>query len=525
MENQVHQFVDSKPALVTQCNETIEFLADMLLARLRSKVEGTIEQHLRNPKLIDNVLSQIYQVREIMTPKECNCHDELEQLANKLQQTRDELEQNLEQARTDLLHVVSATEAEIRHDMRQGPTVTKSGTNGRSMTTSEHAGITLSPSEREEQDYYDWCNALDDWERSHQAETAANNIPKFKREILGISLSISCTKIDLQGMYNAIATTMAGYGLPIRKLSWLKPGHTALPEITPLSDNTLALISSTLYLKLGELIPNDHSKLRPVYKSFTKSMDGYACLFGVMRLYCDYLQDLPPTWGPDWNTDMSAYTYMAELDSIIQERARQHIFPSRFQIAAEVLQQATRVPRYAVMASAYMSQLLQHCQDQRSTPATFDMEQLLLSLEANTSKNTDSNMTPVPHSNPSIFKFQQRPRFEHKNKKQCKACKRWGHCIEDNTCHASAQWHFCKEFSEQDSDKARRNAKAYAIANNKTTVKHLQAKFPEAFEDKMTEEEMDDARCTLAQGFVIMSEVDMYEGGPTLPAADNTTQN
>jgi hypothetical protein len=310
-------------------------------------------------------------------------------------------------------------------------------------------------------------------------------------------------------------------------LAWLKPGHTTLPETTPLSDNAIMLISSTLYLKLGELIPNDHTKLRPVYKSFTKSMDGYACLFGIMRLYCDYLQDLPPTWGPEWTIDMSAYTYMAELDSVIQERARQHIFPSRFQIAAEVLQQATRVPRYAVMASAYMSQLIQHCQDQRSTPSTFDMEQLLLSLEANTSRNqpTGGYDMPQSHPNPAIFKFQQRPRFEHKNKKQCKACKRWGHCIEDNTCHASAQWQFCKEFSEQDADKARRNAKAYAIANNKTTVKHLQAKFPEAFEDKTTEEEMDDMRCTLAQGFVIMSEADIGSDGPTNPAADTTSQN
>jgi hypothetical protein len=81
--------------------------------------------------------------------------------------------------------------------------------------------------------------------------------------------------------------------------------------------------------------------------------------------------------------------------------------------------------------------------------------------------------------------------FKYRNKVQCEACKTSGHCIGNNVCRIAAQVHHVSAYTEKAPDNAKKNASAFAMTNNKATIKLVKANFPDTFHDGITEEEED----------------------------------
>ena len=120
---------------------------------------------------------------------------------------------------------------------------------------------------------------------------------------------------------------------------------------------TLDNISRALYHKLIESIPEEASLLRDIIASYATEQDGYATLYSIMRTKCGYLQELEPVWGPKWKEGETGYQYLANLKSYLDQQKRRYRMPTKFAIAAEILQQAAHHKEYQLAATSYITRL------------------------------------------------------------------------------------------------------------------------------------------------------------------------
>ena len=93
---------------------------------------------------------------------------------------------------------------------------------------------------------------------------------------------------------------------------------------------------------------------------------------------------------------------------------------------------------------------------------------------------------------------QYRKRFQYRREIQCECCHNYGHNIDQDVCRFGAQHYFVCQFINEQPEKAKANANAYHIANNKVQVTKLQANYPQLFQNIDSEEEMDNTILDIA---------------------------
>jgi hypothetical protein len=342
-----------------------------------------------------------------------------------------------------------------------------------------------------------------------------SNIPRFRRETIQHNLTNEPRQDQLESFYDSLVTTMDSYEMPILRRQELQPRGTTVPLQSAVHDEILLKISRILFGKLLETIPEECVALREVLDSYASEQDGYSALYSIMRTKCRYLQDLLPSWGPTWKQDTGAYQYLAELKSYLDEARRSHKQYSEFEVAAEILQQSKEHSDYNLIATAYLTRLTSYTTTRTNLPAEFRMNNLVNTLATNRSQHTPT----IPQS-PTINRFGegsgkfgtnnsnqngngnrngQRSPFKYRNEVQCEACKTYGHCIGDNVCRIAAQVHHVNAYKDKAPDNAKKNASAFATANNKAKINLVKTNFPDTFHEDMTEEEEEYTICQMAR--------------------------
>jgi hypothetical protein len=233
-----------------------------------------------------------------------------------------------------------------------------------------------------------------------------------------------------------------------------------------------------------------------------------------LRTKCRYLQDLLPSCGRTWKQNTGAYHYLAELKSYLDEARRTHKQFSEFGVAAEIMQQSKKHLDYNLIATAYLTYLTSYTTSIANLPAEFRMNNLINALATNRSQHT-----PIIPYSPIINKFGDGGRnfggngnvsgnsnrngqcspFKYRNEVQCEACKIFVHCIGLNVCQIAAQVHHVNAYKEKAPDNAKKDASAFATANNKAKINLVKTNFPDTFHDGLTKEEEEYTICQMAR--------------------------
>jgi hypothetical protein len=338
-----------------------------------------------------------------------------------------------------------------------------------------------------------------------------DRLPKFRRDDLYVHLPPDPAQHYMEAFYETLATNMQNFDYPIITLQDLAPRGSTCPDSAyeKYEHDTIKKIGRALYQKLLGVIPPTCTILHNLLANHSATQDGYRALYAMMRLKCAYLQDLLPTWGPNWPIGTTAFEYVSTLQSYLTQDRRRNKTYTEFEIAAEMVQQAKQHPEYQLLAGAYMAQLIALPADTEHMQPEFLHENLALNFESN------RQTTTIP-ATPNINKFGQRGgerggggnsdrkaggRHQYKNPVQCASCRLFGHCIDSQVCRFSAQLVFAKTYINGNPEKAKTNADAYNAANNKTTVNKIYQQFPEKFHDDMTEEERETQRYEMATTF------------------------
>jgi hypothetical protein len=145
--------------------------------------------------------------------------------------------------------------------------------------------------------------------------------------------------------------------MPILRRQELQPRITTVPLDPTVHDETLQKITRILFGKRLETIPEECTALCEVLDSYASEQDGYSALYSIVRTKYRYLQDLLPSWGPTWKQNTGAYQYLAELKSYLDEARRTHKQYSKFEVAAEILQQSRQHSDYNLIPTAYLTRL------------------------------------------------------------------------------------------------------------------------------------------------------------------------
>ena len=338
-------------------------------------------------------------------------------------------------------------------------------------------------------------------------------LPNFRKDQMYIHLPNDPLPHYMEAFYETLATMMNNFDFPIVLLQNLAPRGSTCPmeAYDTYERETLMKISRALYQKLLGVIPHTCTIMHNLLANHAATQDGYKALYAMMRLKCTYLQDLLPTWGPTWQTGITAFEYVSSINSYLTQERRRNKFYTEFEVAAEMIQQAKRHPEYQLLAGAYMAQIIAMPTDQNEMAPEFHTDNLALNFESN------KQALNLP-ANPTMNKFGQprdggndrdnsreRRRPQYKNPVQCTSCKLFGHCIETQVCRFSAQLMFAKTYIETHADRAKTNAEAYNAANNKNKVNKIYKQFPEKFDDYMTDEERENTRYELATTFYCKS--------------------
>ena len=190
-----------------------------------------------------------------------------------------------------------------------------------------------------------------------------------------------------------------------------------------------------------------------------------------MRHFCAHLQDLRRCWGPEWEFNDTAYSYGAKLRSYLDTEEMSGRIFSRREIAAEILQQALRHGRYRLSATFYLQQLTSLINDAQ-IGEEYNATRLLMTIEQNKTLAVDSpKPTKTTPSNVHIAKTQVNRKFQYRRQVQCRVCRTFGHDTDEDICRIGAQVHHAIKYQNQEPSLAEKNANAYGIANNKTTIK------------------------------------------------------
>ncbi len=354
--------------------------------------------------------------------------------------------------------------------------------------------------------------AVDRFKLAQSKELEAK-LPNFRKDQMYIHLPNDPLPHYMEAFYETLATMMNNFDFPIVLLQNLAPRGSTCPmeAYDTYERETLMKISRALYQKLLGVIPHTCTIMHNLLANHAATQDGYKALYAMMRLKCTYLQDLLPTWGPTWQTGITAFEYVSSINSYLTQERRRNKFYTEFEVAAEMIQQAKRHPEYQLLAGAYMAQIIAMPTDQNEMAPEFHTDNLALNFESNKqalnlpTKPTMNKVGKPKEGGNDRDNSRERRRPQYKNPVQCTSCKLFGHCIETQVCRFSAQLMFAKTYIEAHADRAKTNAEAYNAANNKNKVNKIYKQFPEKFDDYMTDEERENTRYELATTFYCKS--------------------
>jgi hypothetical protein len=341
-----------------------------------------------------------------------------------------------------------------------------------------------------------------------RSSSVTSNLPRFTKEVIQHNLRPDPRQDQLESFYDTLVTSLESYEIPILRRQDLRPRGNTKPPERLVNEQVESTVSRVIYNKLLETIPDDCTTLREIIGSYASEQDGYAALYSVMRTKCRYLQDLLPKWGPIWAPNTTAYQYLAQLKSSLEEAQRTSKQYTTFEIAAEILQQAKQHAEYHLIATSYLTRLLSYTNHRTDIPSEYRYDNLICTLETN--KDLGASHPIIP-SSPQINRFngngngngngRDTPRqpFNYRNPVQCKACKTFGHCIGANVCRFSAQCLFATEYNDKEPTEAKANATAFATANNKNKINKVKLLHPTAFTADMSPEDDEYVLCMLAR--------------------------
>ena len=183
-------------------------------------------------------------------------------------------------------------------------------------------------------------------------------------------------------------------------------------------------------------------------------------------------------WGPDWKATDTGYTYGATLRSYLDAERRNNRIFTRREVAAEILQQAMQHDRYHYTASFYLQHLATtHDDDQLGE--VYNQGRLIVKLEQNSIKFQSKKDKSTPITDLKISKTQAPRRFQYRRQVQCRLCKTFGHDTDEDICRFGAQFYFALKYHNQSGTESEKNANAYSLANNKTTIKYVCQDIPQ----------------------------------------------
>lgn len=307
------------------------------------------------------------------------------------------------------------------------------------------------------------------------------NLTKFKNDTVYQSVSSISVQQDWETYYNNLVTAMRAYDLPITPRYQLDQHRSAIPP-GRISSQHYDRLTQVIFGKIFESIPDDYTAAKSIINAYASTRDGYDLLFALMRANCIYLQEVPPIWGPKWSSG-NAYTYLAKLNSELQILRQRNCHPTSYDIALEMLQQAANLPEYAVIATTYLNMLMDQFTRQTSLPARFNRYNIANILESNKRRHHNQ---PDTHN---TIHINQIVRKKSENKKQCPACKTYGHAIGDDICRITAQTYFINKYMDAHPATYEQNAINHNNVNNKKRISQAIAQLPEAFNEYQTPEE------------------------------------
>jgi hypothetical protein len=143
-----------------------------------------------------------------------------------------------------------------------------------------------------------------------------------------------------------------------------------------------------------------------------------------MTYVCSDLRTLPPVWtdGPLWNDTDTAFSYIAKLKDKLR-RDPLHLQRTPFEKAAEMLQRAVEHPRYATLATTYLSSLLSTGTELKETALKeFEIHSLMGALESHkTSVRPPTATATINRFNTPRTPPRNKP-FQFRNPVQCECC-------------------------------------------------------------------------------------------------------
>lgn len=305
-----------------------------------------------------------------------------------------------------------------------------------------------------------------------------NNIRHFvNQSIAHFPRDDQATAADIDAFYDQLVVVCKQYEIPIVARDDIREYGTAMPDTVDQFPPALKdQIKHALYEKISNAIPDECTQLRNLLTFHGHgTQDGYHVLYNIMHDMCDDLKRLRPCWGPKWEENWDAITYCTQLKVHLRHH-KHEIVRSPEGIAAEILQQAQRIPKYQPTATMLLSTLIMQSNNGGSLH-DYTIGKLANDLKNGAEVHSKNIVQPI------INKFQQqrgRSRspspFKYRREVQCRVCKTFGHDIDDEgtTCRFGAQCFNCIQYFENNGDEAKKNASAYTAANNKKTISMLQ---------------------------------------------------
>ena len=279
------------------------------------------------------------------------------------------------------------------------------------------------------------------------------------------------TAREMEMYYDAFVHLMRTNGLPILTRKQLQRRGSTHPVDHGLTMEQFDIINAAILQKLLTTIPADTPVIRDIIASHASEQDGYGALYSCMRHFCAHLQDLRRCWGPEWEYGDTAYSYGAALKSYLDTEESSGRKFSRREIAAEILQQAMRHGRYRITATIYLQQLTSSLND-HDLGEEFNATRLLMTVEQNKNTAAESPKKNKPSSsNLHVAKTQVNKRFQYRRQVQCRVCRTFGHDTDEDICRIGAQVQHILNFQTQDPGAMDKNATAYNLANNRSTIK------------------------------------------------------
>jgi hypothetical protein len=179
---------------------------------------------------------------------------------------------------------------------------------------------------------------------------------------------------------------------------------------------------------------------------------------------------------------MNSYEYLTYLRDYLSEQCRYNQTFTPYEIAAEILQRANQHDRYKLITTAHLTSL-RSCNPNGTLPSIFEEQNLIDSIDANEQRlaqmpteltinkfrDTRGGGNREDNKNSNNSKSPRRT-FRFRRDVQCTCCSTYGHDVDEDVCKIGAQVFSVNNFITKHGEKATKNSKAYAIANNKHKI-------------------------------------------------------